>query len=128
MAENPYQSPVGANWVEPTTRPWKGGADAELAQGGLLHRKVIVYRPLEVTVEYFARGLRDRVFVDGKTVVSRWPILWLGTIFEFTIPYADGLLPATIHVNTQRYSLRLARFELSINGVMTYAENNGWQA
>ena len=60
--------------------------------------------------------------------MSRWPILWLGTLFEFKIPYADGVLPATIRVNTQRYSLRLARFELCINGVVTYVENHGWQA
>ena len=97
-----------------------------LAVQRLLQRKVIVNRPVEVTIEYFARGLRDRIIVDGTTVVSLLPVFWLHERFDFEIPFCDGTLPATIRVKTARRSIRLASFEIEINGVVAYRERNGY--
>ena len=62
---------------------------------GLLHRIVVVHRPVEVTIEYFARSLFDRILVDGRTAVSVLPIMRLTERFDFKIPYQAGHLPAS---------------------------------
>lgn len=111
--------------VDARQRRWKGGADSVLAVRRLLQRRVIINRPIEVTIEYFARGLRDRIIVDGTTVVSLVPVLWLHERFDFEIPYSDGILPAIIRVKTARHSVRLESFEIEINGVIAYRERNG---
>ena len=79
------------------------------------------------TIEYFARGLRDRILVDGKTVVSRVPIFWFYQNLDFEIPYRDGRLPATVRVKMHARSLRLKLFELEIKGTLVYREIDGKQ-
>ena len=123
-SDNPYQSPVATTAIDPDQRAWKGGADAVLAGRGLLHRKVIVNRPIEVTIEYMARGLSDRIIVDGNTVVSLLPIIWLYERFDFEIPYRDGTLPATVRLKLG-HALRMKSFEIEINGVVAYSEEPG---
>ena len=120
---NPYESPSAAAVSDPAQRKWKGGVDSILVIRRLLQRKVIVNNPVEVTIEYFARGLRDRIIVDGNTVVSIIPIVWLHKRFDFEIPFCDGQLPATAIVQVDRF-LRLERFEIHINGVVAYYEEN----
>ena len=119
---NPYKSPDTPTYIDPAERRWLGGADSVVAIRGMLHRKVIINRPVEVTIEYFARSLRDRILVDGKTAVSVLPILRLTERFDFTIPYCDGHLPASVFVKTERRSLKLSDFEIEINGVVPYRE------
>ncbi len=125
VENNPYKTSSAASTVDPRQRDWKGGADSVLAVRGLLQRRVIVNRPVEVTIEYFARGLRDRIIVDGTTVVSLVPVFWLHDRFDFEIPFRDGTLPATIRVKTAPRSIRLASFEIEINGVIAYCERDG---
>ena len=123
---NPYESPKNELPTSNSDRIWKGGSDSVLINQGLLSRKVIVNLPVEVTIEYFARGLRDRVIVDGKTAVSKIPVIWFTTGFEFLIPYRDGNLPAKINLKVGRF-LKLQEFEILINGVAAYREENGQQ-
>lgn len=119
---NPYESPQTATYIDPADRRWLGGAESVLAVRGMLHRRVIVNRPVEVTIEYFARSLRDKILVDGQTVVSVLPVLRLTERFDFTIPYCDGFLPASVSVKTARRSLKLSIFEIEINSVIAYRE------
>lgn len=123
---NPYESPLTPAVADPGQRRWKGGADSVLVIRRLLQRKVIVSNPVDVTIEYFARGLRDRIIVDGITVVSIIPIVWLHERFDFDIPYCDGKLPATVMLQLGRF-LRIERFQIHINGVVAYYEENGQQ-
>ena len=122
MKSNPFESPRAATYVDPAQRKWTGGSDSALAVRGLLYRKVIVSRPVEVVIEYFARGLRDRILVDGKTAVSILAIVRLSEQFDVKIPYCDGELPARVTVQTGRRSLKLAMFEIEIDGVVAYRE------
>lgn len=125
--DNPYQSPAAALIIAPEKRAWKGGSDSVLVSRGLLQRKVVINRPVDVTIEYIAKGLRDRVLVDGKTVISIFPILWLSERFKFKIPYCDGSLPVEIDIKIGRGSLRIKRFRIVIDEVVAYNEFNGLQ-
>ena len=122
MTPNPFQSPSTNRFVDPSQREWVNGVESSLEKGGLLHRKVVVRRPIEVTIEYFARGLLDRIIVDGKSVVTRLPIFWFHEKFEFEIPIRDGVVPAIVRIKMAPRSTRIAKFEIEINGVSVYRE------
>ena len=122
MDTNPYKSPT----FTPLDKNWRvrrGGAESTLLKTGLLHRRVMIHRPVEATIEYFARGIRDRILLDGEAVVSRLPLIWLHSRFDFTIPTRDGDLPASVSLKLKR-GLRMAKFEIEIDGIVAYMEKD----
>lgn len=121
---NPYASPSATAYNDPAQRVWQDGVESSLAERGVLQRRVIVRKPVAVTIEYFARGLRDRILVDGKTAVSIIPVFRFRDRFEFQIPFSDGVLPATVSLKIGRF-LKLAWFEICINSIPVYREEDG---
>ena len=124
---NPYQSPLPTAPNDPAQRPWKGGCRSTLVNSGLLHRKVLIQNPIEVTIEYFARGLLDKIMVNGLTVISRLPIIRLTEQFDFEIPYCDGTLPTIVRLKTGRRSVKIISFQIEIDGILAYDERDGQQ-
>ncbi len=121
---NPYQYQSDLLPADAGYRQWKDGVESSLLSGGLLRRKVIVIRPVEVTIEYFACGLWDRVIADGITVASLVPVFWFHQRLDFSLPFAGGSLPCCVHVKVGRF-LRMKHFRIEINGVVVYAEEAG---
>ncbi len=121
---NPYQSPTTKAFVLPEDRLWREGVESNLALSGLLQRRIVIARPIEVTIEYFARGLRDRILVDGKTVVSIIPLMWFKNRFEFEIPCADRSIRAVVRIKVGRF-LKLKEFEVSLNDQIVFSEVDG---
>ena len=121
---NPYESPVATSRLKPEDRIWQDGSESYLVSKGLLQRKVQIVRPVQVTIEYFARGLRDRILVDDRVVLAKLPIFWLNNRFQFQIPFRDGTLPARIELKTRVPSLQLKYFTITIDHVRAYHEED----
>jgi hypothetical protein len=124
MQINPYTSPSSEVFVDPQTRGWVGGAKSELIQKGLLYRKVLIEAPIPTTIEYAAYGLRDRIYVDGKLVTWRVPLIWFTKRFAFEIATRDSHIPCEIHVRIGR-GLKLAELQIMIGGITAYHELSG---
>lgn len=121
--ENPYQSPKHVDAGLLRQRPLRPGAQGRLLAKGLLYRRVLIEAPVEATLEFDGRSLRDVIRIDNQIVSWRFSWWRITPYFRFALPAGDHELDVEVLLNLGTF-LRILGFCIRIEGQVAYSEGS----
>ena len=123
FSENPFASPQeSGKSVRVLPARTSGEPSATLVEEGLLYRKVQLHSPIDATIEYVGRGLRDKILVNNTLVYWRLPVIGLSGEFEFEIETESEPVQAKVFIEIGKM-LKVHLFEIRIEEQTVYRES-----